>query len=244
MSKLVRNLLLSFLTLTTVLLCILCVKVYRKNQVLEEKLHVRQSITNSNTEQEATAPSDQEKQDAITGKVHLVEFCELATKRFTDFEANYGANISLTISSPLVPLREYFETYEFETAFANVAVSKENFYIVDAIMTFPYYKNDITKTEQGLYKCISAMSALEFTDMEDDTIRLKYSLNQSEYANANEQLANIWIDTILPQIKTLRNNGAYDQTPVIVYTGKYTYTMSLSELNETEYVIITATVTN
>lgn len=244
MSKLVRNLLLSFLTLTTVLLCILCGKIYRKNQVLEEKLHGQQSITNNSKNPESKAPAVQERQHTNKGKVHLVEFCELSAKRFMDYEANYGANISLTVSSPLIPVREYYETYEFETSFANVSVSKEDFYIVNAILTFPYYQNDIAKTEQGLYKCISAMSALEFTDSEDDIIRMKYSMNQSEYANANEQVAKIWIDAILPQIKTLRSNGTYGQTPVIVYTGEYTYSMTLSEFNETPYVILTATVTD
>lgn len=167
-----------------------------------------------------------QKKYSQTERRHLIEYTELSMKRYMEFEDKYNKDYGLTVSSPFVPFTQTRDEYEFETTFGNVSVEKSSFTVTSVIMTMSSESAN-SKNEQYMFQCISAMSALEYDEIDESNIELEYKIYKTGPSSAFEKALKTWSDDIQPAIKkAIQDNSCYDDDPILVYSGNYDYYFS------------------
>lgn len=171
--------------------------------------------------------TEQEETSAPTEKRHLIEFTELSMKRFMEFEEKYNKDYDLRVTTQFVPFREYMDVYEVDSTFGTISFDKKDFHVSSIIMTMSVEKEESSKNEQYLFQCISAVSALEYDEIDNSLIELEHKIKKTGPSSAFEKTIQIWGDEIQPRMKEIvQKSKGKSIDRELIYSGNYNYYLS------------------
>lgn len=184
----------------------------------------------------------QEETSTATGKRHLIEFTELSMKRFMEFEEKYNKDYDLRVTTQFAPFREYMDVYEVDSTFGTVSFNKKDFHVSNVIMTMSVEKEESSKNERYLFQCISAISALEYDEIDNSQIELEHKIQNTGPSSAFEKTIEIWEDEIQPRMKEIvQKSKGKSIDHELIYSGNYNYFLSTMDSGKgiTNFIIAT-----
>ena len=121
-------------------------------------------------------------------------------------------------------------------------VSNADNAINTAVILCENVNDDSETVTKSFYSFVGALSALEFDDMEDRFIGLKYKVGHSETKDAVEEASRIWLEVIYPNIQKTLNTETEKNKPILVYSGNYDYYLEYAGYEDSLFISITALV--
>lgn len=167
--------------------------------------------------------------EKASSRRNIIEFEELAMCRLCEHVAMYDESNRINVSSFSGLISEADTEYGFNSSFGYISASKTDFSIQYIIMDTGSTGDSKDSASMSLYRCISALSALEYDDMAGRTIEIKYQFGQSEFENAYDAAADLWMYEIMPGMANALGKNPKKDTPILIYSGNYDYYVQFSD---------------
>lgn len=164
--------------------------------------------------------TEQESDIEATEKRNIIEFSELSMKRLMQYEAQAKKSFDVDV----FPSGLVSETGLCVTTFGSFLVDKNDLSIDYAFLDITEEKNSKMENEKEMAMCLASISALEYTEVDEDLIQLSRSTNKSGPSSALGAVIDMWVDDIQPIIvDTVKSSKSSDISLVKVYSGNYDY---------------------
>lgn len=171
----------------------------------------------------------------------LVEFCELAMKRIGEFEDLTGIDCSFYILPESIEYNQSIQSYVCTSAFGTVFANKSDFSVDSMLMLLVDDSFSAEETQENLYKCVAAFSALEYSDEEDGLMNIVGRLDPSQDSSSIAKAYKIFGDEIIENSKQRLGEASYKLgDDVLVYSGNYDYYACGRDMDGSEVIFLTA----
>ena len=155
-----------------------------------------------------------------TKKVDAFVFFGLYVKRMLDYQTIYNVDVDLHVEGMNIPMTIDGET-EVNTTAGSITFSASD-YLVNEVWMEVYNSDDsYEQNNQKLIRACAAMSALEYTEHEENVMKLEYGAKLGGAPSAIQKMSSLFssgLVTIISKAASMRQS-----TRSLVYFDNYKY---------------------
>lgn len=210
--------------------------------VLIASIHVSVCADGLSTAQRVSqALAEQKRENEPTVTRSLSELLQLCVKRMEQFEELTKMDCNYFIQEDTIKAGKQSGLLECSFAFGTAFVNKSDYTVESVLMLLVDGDCTEEETQANLYKCVSVMSALEYSDLEDAVMNITGKLDPKSSSSAIAKTYQLFGDRIIANTLNLLEQPTYNLgDEVKVYTGNYDYYASGENIDGSELIFLIA----